>query len=167
MRHAAPLALLPLLASCASLGDAGPPLPEVRFAGGGAYTNPAAIFDAPPTPALFDAAVYNWTEAVADAGACGFPTGAVTTARLVAAAELTFMGASARTGERRGEAADMARYAADMALAAAAQDRRPSRARCERISYWLPEVNRRGGAVLRQGVTGVLRDLLGTRDGRP
>jgi len=167
VKHAAPLVLLPLLAACASLGDAGPPLPEVRFAGGGAYTDPARMFDAPSSPADFEMAVNLWTDAVADAGACGFPSGDVMTARLVGAAELAFMGAASRTGERRGEGADMARYAADMALAAAGQDRRPSRARCSRIARWLPEVNRQGGAAMRQGVTGVLRDMLGTRQGRP
>lgn len=167
MRKTPPLLLLPLLGACASMGDAGPPLPEVRFAGGGSYTDPAAIYDAPPTPALFDVSVRHWTDAIADAGACGFPAGEVRTATMVAAAELAFMGAAARTGERRGEGADMARYAADMALAASGQDRRPSRARCNRLSRWLPAVNHHGGVAMRQGATGLLRDLLGTRQGRP
>ncbi len=162
MRHLAPLALTLLLPACASL-DGGPPLPELRYAGGGSYTNPAAILDDPPTPALFQATARNWTEAIADASACRLPAGDISQAGLVAAAELAFMGASARTGERRGEAADMARYAADMALAAAGHDRRPSRGRCARLSRWLPEVNRQGSAILRRSLTGGLRDLLGTR----
>jgi hypothetical protein len=151
-----------LLSACASL-DAGPPLPEVRYLTGGSYTDPNAIFAAPPNPALFQQATQHWTDAVADASACRLPGGEVRTATMVAAAELAMMGASARTGERRGEARDMARYAADMALAAASVDRRPTRSRCQRLSRWLPEVNLAGGAAVRQGVFGGLRDLLGTR----
>ena len=166
MRNA--LSLLPvlLLGACATM-DAGPPLPQVQYLTGGSYTDPAAIFAAPPNPALFQQAAETWTEAVADASACRLPGGEVRTATMVAAAELALMGASARTGERRGEGAAMARYAADLALAAASVDRRPGRARCRRLSRWLPEVNRAGGAAIRQGVFGGLRDLLGTRGDRP
>lgn len=152
-----------LLTACASL-DAGPPLPRVQYVTGGSYTDPNAIFAEPPTPASFEVATRTWTDAVADASACRLPPGEVRSAGLVAAAELAVMGASARTGERRGEGAAMARYAADMALAAAGTDRRPTRARCQRLSRWLPEVNAAGGAALRQGMFGGLRDLLGTRD---
>ena len=165
MRAALLLPIL-LLSACASL-DAGPPLPRVQYLTGGSYTDPNAIFAAPPNPALFQQATQHWTDAVADASACRLPGGEVRTATMVAAAELAMMGASARTGERRGEGAAMARYAADMALAAASVDRRPTRARCQRLSRWLPEVNQAGGAAIRQGVFGGLRDLLGTRGDRP
>ena len=114
-----------------------------------------------PSEAVFQEAVSDWTEAVADSASCRLPSGEVTQASLVAAVELAAMAGFSRTGGGSQDLREMGRYAADMALAAASTDRRPSRSRCARLSRWLPEVNRQGGAAVRRATVNGLRGLLG------
>ena len=168
MKYAA-LALPLLLAACASTRDyAGPPLPTLKYATAGSYMDARTAFTAPPSPEIFEMSVRNWSDALADASACRLPAGEVTSASLVAAVELAAMGAFAKAGDRQADVGDMARYAADMALAAQAEGRRPTRARCDRLYGWLPEINRQGGdAVRRATINGLRRGLFGNRSDRP
>jgi hypothetical protein len=114
---------------------------------------------------MFQYAVQNWTNAVADAAGCRLPPGEVSQAGMVAAIELATMSAFAKggsTGPGAPSLSDMGRYAADMALAAASEDRRPARSRCSRLNRWLPEVNRQGDAAVRRAmINGLRRGLFG------
>jgi hypothetical protein len=165
MRHAALLAPVLMLAACASVQDLGPPLPSVKYATAGSYMDARTAFTAPPSPEIFDLAVRNWTEAIADSSGCGLPRGEVTSAGLVAAVELAAMAGFAK--QDGANVSDMGRYAADMALAAASEGRRPSRARCDRLFRWLPEVNRQGGDAVRRATINSLRRGLFGSPGRP
>lgn len=158
-----------LLAACASTPEfAGPPLPTLKYATAGSYMDARTAFTAPPSPEIFELSVRNWSDALADASACRLPPGEVTSATLVAAVELAAMSAFAKAGDPNADVGDMARYAADMALAAQAEGRRPTRARCNRLYDWLPQVNREGGdAVRRATINGLRRGLFGNRSDRP
>ncbi|MBW3558677.1 MAG: hypothetical protein KY446_06815 [Proteobacteria bacterium] len=161
MRQAALLAPLLLLSACASVQNQGPPLPTVKYATAGSYMDARTAFTAPPSPEIFDLAVRNWTEAIADSAGCRLPRSEVTSASLVAALELAAMAGFAK--QEGANISEMGRYAADMALAAGAENRRPSRARCDRLYRWLPEVNRQGGdAVRRATINSLRRGLFGS-----
>ena len=160
-RAAAPLALTLLLGACATLEPADP-LPYVRYATAGSYMDVRTAMTAPPDPAAFQYAVQNWTNAIADSASCRLAPAEVSQAGLVAAVELAAMSAFAQRREGNPSLSDMGRYAADMALAAAAADRFPSRARCSRLRRWLPEVNHQGGAAVRRAtLNGLRRGLFG------
>jgi hypothetical protein len=160
-RAAAPLALAALVAGCASMEQADP-LPYVRYATAGSYMDVRTAMTSPPDQGAFQWAVQNWTNAIADAASCRLSPTEVTSAGMVAAVELAAMSAFAQRRETGPSMSDMGRYAADMALAAAAADRFPSRARCSRLSRWLPEVNHQGGAAVRRAtINGMRRGLFG------
>ena len=149
------------LAACATDPFSGPePLPWVKYATAGSYMDARTAFTAAPTDQMFQSAVQSWTNAVADAAACRLPMGQVSQAGMVAAVELAAMSGFAR--QREADMGEMGRYAADMALAAAAENRFPPRARCARLERWLPEVNRQGDAAVRRAmINGVRRGLFG------
>jgi hypothetical protein len=151
-----------LLSACATDPFGGSdPLPYVKYATAGSYMDARTAFTAAPSEEIFRLSVQNWTNAIADASGCRLPPGEVSQASLIAALELAAMSAFARQqgGPSMG---DMGRYAADMALATAAEGRYPSRSRCSRLSRWLPEVNRQGGdAVRRATINGLRRGLFG------
>lgn len=150
------------LAGCASLEQADP-LPYVRYASAGSYMDYRTAMTGAPEPAAFQWAVQNWTNAIADSASCRLAPGSVTQASLVAAVELASMSAFAQRRDGGPSMSDMGRYAADMALAAAAADRYPSRSRCARLSRWLPEVNHQGSAAVRRAtVNGLRRGLFGS-----
>ena len=80
----------------------------------------------------------------------------------MAAVELAAMTAFAQRREGGPSLSETGRFAADMAMAAAAADRYPSRSRCSRLSRWLPEVNHQGSeAVRRATMNGLRRGLFG------
>jgi hypothetical protein len=160
-RAAAPLALTLLLGACATTEQADP-LPYVRYATAGSYMDVRTAMTGAPDPTAFQWAVQNWTNAIGDAASCRLAPGEVTQASLVAAVELAAMSAFAQRREGGPSMSDMGRYAADMALAAAAADRFPSRSRCSRLARWLPEVNHQGGAAVRRAtINGLRRGLFG------
>ena len=165
-RSLAALGLALLLSACATdpFGGADP-LPWVKYATAGSYMDARTVFTAAPSDEMFRLSVQTWTDAIADSAGCRLAPGEVSQAGMVAAIELAAMGAFTRQGDRGPGGpsfSDMGRYAADMALAAAADDRRPSRSRCGRLSRWLPEVNRQGGdAVRRATINGLRRGLFG------
>jgi hypothetical protein len=140
------------------------PLPWVKYATAGSYMDARTAFTAPPSEEIFRITVQNWTNAVADSAGCRFAPQDVSQAGMVAAVELAAMSAFARAGDRGANLSDMGRYAADMALAAAADDRRPSRNRCSQLARWLPEVNRQGDAAVRRAmINGLRRGLFGSQ----
>jgi len=153
-----------LLSACASDPFGGSdPLPWVKYATAGSYMDARTAFTAAPSDELFRLSVQNWTNAIADASGCRLPPGEVSQAGMVAAVELAAMSAFAQRRDGGPSIGDMGRYAADMALAAAAEGRYPSRSRCSRLSRWLPEVNRQGGdAVRRATINGLRRGLFGS-----
>jgi hypothetical protein len=149
------------LSACASLEPADP-LPYLRYATAGSYMDYRTAMTGAPDQTAFQYAVQNWTNAIADSASCRLPAGQVTQAGLVAAVELAAMSAFAQRREGGPSVSEMGRYAADMALAAGAADRLPSRGRCARLSRWLPEVNHQGGdAVRRATLNGLRRGLFG------
>jgi len=160
-RAAACLAATLLVAGCATMEQADP-LPYVRYATAGSYMDVRTAMTAPPDQGAFQWAVQNWTNAIADSASCRLSATEVTQAGLVAAVELAAMSAFAQRREGGPSMSDMGRYAADMAMAAAAPDRYPSRSRCSRLARWLPEVNHQGGAAVRRAtVNGLRRGLFG------
>ena len=163
MLRAAPLALVLLVGACATDPFSGAdPLPAVRYAAVASHLDLGSGGSVRPSPQAFDASVQSWTEAIGDAAAGRLAAGEVTTVGMVAAVELASMAAFVRTGGHDADLREMGRYAADMALAAAAEDRRPSRSRCSRLNRWLPEVNRQGGAAVRRAtLNGLRRGLFG------
>ena len=162
-RAAAPLALALLLGACATMEQADP-LPYVRYATAGSYMDVRTAMTAPPDQGAFQWAVQNWTNAIGDAASCRLSPTEITSAGMVAAVELAAMSAFAQRREGGPSMSDMGRYAADMALAAAAENRYPSRARCNQLSRWLPEVNRQGDAAVRRAmINGLRRGLFGSQ----
>ena len=160
-RAAAPLALTLLLGACASMEQADP-LPYVRYATAGSYMDYRTAMTTAPDPGAFQWSVQNWTNAIADAASCRLSPTEVSQASLVAAVELAAMSAFSQRREGGPSMSDMGRYAADMALAAAAADRFPTRRRCSRLARWLPEVNHQGGAAVRRAtINGLRRGLFG------
>ena len=160
-RAAAPLALTFLLGACATMEQADP-LPYVRYASAGSYMDYRTVMTTPPDQGAFQWAVQNWTNAIADAASCRLSPTEVTQAGMVAGLELAAMSAFAQRREGGPSLSEMGRYTADMALAAAAMDRFPSRSRCARLRRWLPEVNRQGGSAVRRAtVNGLRRGLFG------
>ena len=160
-RAAAPLALTLLLGACATMEHADP-LPYVRYATAGSHMDYRTMMTAPPDQAAFQWTVQNWTNAIGDAASCRLSPSEITSASMVAAVELAAMSAFAQRREGGPSMSEMGRYAADMALAAAAADRFPSRARCSRLARWLPEVNHQGGAAVRRAtINGLRRGLFG------
>ena len=162
----AAVAATALLSACATDPFGGPDgLPFVKYATAGSYMDARTAFTAAPSDEMFRIAVQRWTDAVADASSCRLPPSEVTQVGMVAAVELAAMSAFARQGDRgpgTPSFSDMGRYAADMALAAAAEGRYPSRSRCARIARWAPEVNRQGSdAVRRATINGLRRGLFG------
>lgn len=157
---------LMLLSACASgLGAYDPSLPLPRYALSTAFLQPAPGGPT-PGPEIVSLAEQRWTEAIADAGACRISPQAVSTAGMVGAIELASMKALAsRRSEDRGRSAAsglraLTRYAAEMALAGASYERRPSRSRCGSLARWVPEVNRQGSwAVRRAMLQGLLRGV--------
>jgi hypothetical protein len=163
--RALPLTLVLLLgvSACASNDLYGGDLPWVRYALAASHGADPTGGRGGPSEAAFQDAVHLWTEAVADAAGCRLPAGQVSQAGLVAAVELATMAGYSRTGGGGSDLREMGRYAADMALAAASYERRPSRARCSRLSRWLPEVNDQGGAAVRAATINGLRAVIGSR----
>ena len=160
-RAAAPLALTLLLGACATMEQADP-LPYVRYATAGSYMDVRTAMTAPPDQGAFQWAVQNSTNAIAGSASCRLSATQVTQAGMVAAVELAAMSAFAQRREGGPSLSEMGRYAADMALAAAAADRYPSRSRCSRLSRWLPEVNHQGAAAVRRAtMNGLRRGLFG------
>ena len=149
------------LSACATT-ELADPLPYVRYATAGSYMDVRTALTAAPGQDAFQYAVQNWTNAIADAASCRLPAVEVSQAGIVAAVELAAMSAFAQRQENNPSMAEMGRYAADMALAAGAADRFPSRARCARLSRWLPEVNHQGAAAVRRAtLNGLRRGLFG------
>lgn len=153
------LAVLAVLAACATAGQNGPSLRYADAASRGAF---ATLLAGRPTQPQVDRATENWSDALGDSFACRVPMRQVIDAGLVGALEIGAMNAAASGGGGREVREGVGRYVTTLAGLAVERRERPSPQRCDALAAWAPRIAEEGReAVARARRNGLMDEDYG------